>query len=212
MIMKSLFTKMLTVTALVACVAISGQPAAALGIRNCTDSDIRVSVFKDSDKVKLIPVRGGKAAIRRGKLHDFRLGKGSFVIRVYGPKKLTLHLLESSRLKGNAVYTIRGSNSHYNVNTANDCPPEKQALMPAGGLWVTKRDGKDHYLRIRRSSPSSFVVRHQPNGAEHPFELVEGHRFTDGYTASIEVQSETRLVMIDHLLLDSEEIYRFVRP
>lgn len=198
--------------ALVACVAISGEPAAALGIRNCTDSDIRVSVFKGSDKVKLIPVRGGKAAIRRGKLHDFRLGKGGFVIRVYGPKKLTLHLMESSRLKGNAIYTIRGRNGHYNVNSANDCPPAKQALMPAGGLWVTKRNGEDHYLRIRRSSPSSFVVRHQPNGAEQTFEFLGGHRFTNGYTASIEVQSETRLVEINHLLGDSEEVYRFVRP
>lgn len=210
--MRDVCRIMLIVAALVPCIAMTGQPASALGIRNCTDSDIRVNVFKDRDKLKLIPVRGGKAAIRRGKLHDFRVGKGGFVIRVYGPKKLTLHLLESGRLKGNAIYSIRGRNGHYNVNSANDCPPEKQALLPAGGLWVTKRNGKEHYLRIRRSSPSSFVVRHQPNGAEHPFELVEGHRFTNGYTASIDVQSETRLVIIDHLLFDGEEVYRFVRP
>lgn len=202
----------LALAALAVCAGVTFEPATALGIRNCTDSGIRVNVYKGSDKVKLVPVRGGKAAIGRGKLHDFRLGKGAFVIRVYGPKKLTFHLMESGRLKGNAIYTIRGSHGHYNVNSANDCPPAKQALMPADGLWVTKRNGKEHYLRTRRSSPSSFVVRHQPDGAEQSFELVDGRRFTNGYTASIEVQSETRLIEINHLLFDGEEVYRFVKP
>lgn len=188
------------------------QAASALGIRNCTDIDIRVNVYKGKDKVKLIPVRGGKASIGRGKVHKFRLGKGSFVIRVYGPKKLTFHLLESRRLDGGSIYSIRGGNGHYNVNSANDCPPANAALLPASGVWVTKRNGKDHYIRITRRSPTSFDVNWSPASRAQRFEQSEGDRYTYGYATSFRVQSETRIVAVNHLVFDSEEVYRFVRP
>ena len=210
--MKRHFTRALAFAALIGCTAMMNEPASALGIRNCTDIDIRVNVYKVKDPMKLIPMRGGKAAIGRGKRHNFRLGKARHQIRVYGAKKLTLHLLEKAGLRGDAVYSIRGRNGHYSVSSENDCPPQAQALLPADGVWVTKRDGKDHFIRIERRSPASFNVTYLPNGATHPFKLAEGDRYSNGYTADIRIQSETRIVMINHLLYGSEKVYRFVRP
>jgi len=115
-------------------------------------------------------------------------------------------------LRGDRVYSIRGRGGHYSVSGENDCPPQAQALLPAGGVWVTKRNGADHFIRIERRSPASFAVTYLPDGATHPFERTEGDRYSNGYTADIKVQSETRLVMVNHLLYGSEETYRFVRP
>lgn len=205
-------TRALAVAALISCAVMTGGPASALGIRNCTDLDIRVNVYKGKDKVKLVPVHGGKAAIGRGKLHTFRLGKGGYQIRAYRSKKLTLHILEQSGLRGDRIYSIRGRNGHYNISSENGCPPAAQVLLPANGVWVTKRDGKDRFIRIERRSPNSFAVTYLPDGATHPFEQTDGDRYSNGYTADIKVQSETRIVLANHLLYGSEEVYRFVKP
>jgi hypothetical protein len=201
----------MAVAALISCAVMTGGPASALGIRNCTDVDIRVNVYKGKDTVKLVPVRGGKGAIGRGKLYTFRLGKGGYQIRAYRSKKLTLPLLEKAGLRGDRVYSIRGRNGHYNVSSENGCPQQAQALIPANGIWVTRRDGKDHFIRIERRSPASFDVTYLPDGATHSFEQTDGDRYSNGYTADIKVQSETRIVMANHLLYGSEEIYRFVK-
>jgi len=197
-------------SALISVLALTAQPAFALGIRNCTDIDIRVNVYKDKDPVKLIPMRGGKASIGRGKFHNFRIGKRRHQIRVFGSKKLTLPLLDKSGLRGGANYSIRGRNGHYSLSSENGCPPQDRVALPAAGVWAAKRDGKDVYIRVEGRSPTSFAVTYLPDGATHVFDHDTAGSFTS-LTASFDVHSARRMVRIDHLILGRQEAYTFVR-
>ena len=210
--MSITFSRVLGLAVVAMSIVIAIAPASALSIRNCTDINIRVSVFKGKDKIKLIPIKGGKASIGKGKLHKFRTGKDGYQIRVYRSAKLTRHIYEHIKLRGSEAYSIRGKKGQYSVSGDPKCPPADVRLLPATGVWKTNdRDG-EHFIRIRRTSPTSFDLTHLPNGAVHPFEHTEGDHYSNGYTTTIEVLSQTRIVEINHLLLDSKSVYRFVRP